>query len=188
MRCFIAIPLTTDTHQELSQIQSQLKETEADVGWVKTDNIHLTLKFLGEIEEQKIKTISKELKELTNKYTSFETCMGKLGTFPSISNPKVIWIGINKNEDKITNLQKGIEDVITPLGFEKETRPFHPHLTLGRVRGKKNIQKLVDKLKSLPLPQFKPIMVDRIILFQSILKPTGAEYTALDEFPLVVES
>ena len=71
---------------------------------------------------------------------------------------------------------------------QKEIRPFHPHLTLGRVKGKKNIQKLADKLKSLSLPQFKPITVDRIILFQSILKRTGAEYTALDEFKLTVES
>ncbi len=187
MRCFIAIPLSSDTHQELSKIQSRLKETEADVGWVKSDNIHLTLKFLGDVEEEKTKIICKKLREMVNQFTSFETDMGKLGTFPSLSNPRVIWIGLSKNADRIIKLQQRIEEVTEPLGFEKETRPFHPHLTLGRVRGKKNIQKLVEKLKSLPLPQFKPITVDRIILFQSILKPTGAEYTALDEFKLMVD-
>ena len=186
MRCFIAIPLSSETHKELSQIQSKLKETGADVSWVKTDNIHLTLKFLGEVEETKTKIISQELRELVSKYTCFETCIGKLGTFPTLFNPRVIWIGISKNENKIIKLQQKIEEVMGPLGFEKETRPFHPHLTLGRVRSKKNIQKLIEKLKTLHLLQFKPVIVDRIILFQSILKPTGAEYTALDEFKLVV--
>jgi 2'-5' RNA ligase len=186
MRCFIAIPLPTDTHQELSKIQSQLKETEADVGWVRSDNIHLTLKFLGEVEETKIKTISQELKKLISKHTCFETMLGKLGTFPTLSNPRVIWIGVSKNEDKINKLQQNIEEILEPLGFAKETRFFHSHLTLGRVRSKKNIQKLIEKIKILPFPQFKPITVDRIILFQSILKPTGAEYTALNEFQLKV--
>ncbi len=182
MRCFIAIPLPKDTHQELSKIQFQLKETGADVRWIKSDNIHLTLKFLGDVEETKTKIIGQKLKEVVNKSTSFESEIEKLGTFPSISNPRVVWIGMSKNEDKIIKLQQRIEEILEPLGFERELRSFRPHLTLGRVRGKKNIQKLVEKIKSLSLLQLKPITVDRIVLFQSILKPTGAEYTALDEF------
>ncbi|MDD5455241.1 MAG: RNA 2',3'-cyclic phosphodiesterase [Candidatus Ratteibacteria bacterium] len=188
MRCFIAIPLPKYTHEELAKIQSQLKETKADVAWVKTDNIHLTLKFLGNVDETKIQLISQKLKDSLSKCVSFETDIGKLGAFPTLSNPRVIWIGIDKNEDKIKNLQKITEEILGPFGFEKETRPFHPHLTLGRVRDKKNIQKLTEKLKSLPLPQLKPITVDKIILFQSILKPTGAEYNTLNEFQLKVES
>ena len=184
MRCFIAIPLPTDITQTLSKIQSHLKETEADVGWVKSDNIHLTLKFLGNVEEEKIKTICHKLREVTNDFSSFETEMGKLGTFPSLSNPRVIWTGISKNADKISKLQQRIEETLMALGFERETRPFHAHLTLGRVKSKKNINKLIEKLESLTLPQFAPLAVDRIILFQSILKPTGAEYTALDGFQL----
>jgi 2'-5' RNA ligase len=184
MRCFIAIPLPSETHQELSQIQSQLKETEADVKWVKNDNIHLTLKFLGDVKEEKIKIISKELRGVANKSTGFESGIGNLGTFPTLSNPRVIWIGISKNEDKIVKLQQRIEEILTPLGFERETRPFHAHLTLGRVRSKKNINRLTEKLKSLSSPEFKPFMIDKITLFQSTLKPTGAEYSALDEFKL----
>lgn len=182
MRCFIAIPLTGDITQGLSKIQSQLKETGADVGWIKSDNIHLTLKFLGDVEETKVKIICQKLKEVVNKSACFESGIEKLGTFPSISNPRVVWIGMSKNEDKIIKLQQRIEEILEPLGFEKELRPFHPHLTLGRVKSKKNINQLIEKLKSLPVPPFEPIIVDRIILFQSILKPTGAEYTALDEF------
>jgi len=188
MRCFIAIPLPEDIHKELSKIQSQLKETEADVKWVETGNIHLTLKFLGEVDQTKIKTIFQQLKELISKYTRFETCMGKPGTFPTLLNPRVIWIDLNKNEDTINDLQKKIEEILQPFGFEKETRSFHPHLTLGRVRSKKNIQKLTETIKSFSSPQSRPFTIDKIVLFQSILKPQGAEYTALDEFQLKVES
>ena len=184
MRCFIAIPLPNQTHQELHKIQSQLKETGADVKWVKSDNIHLTLKFLGDAEGTKIATISQKLKEIASGYPCFETIIGKLGTFPTLSNPRVIWLGIDKNEDKINNMQKRIEEVLEPLGFPKETRVFHSHLTLGRVRSKKNIQNLTEKIKTLSLPQLVPITVDKMILFQSILKPSGAEYTALEEFGL----
>lgn len=187
MRCFIAIPLPSKTQQELSKIQSQLKETEADVKWVEPDNIHLTLKFLGEIDRTKIKTISQQLKELISKYTRFETCMGKLGTFPTLSNPRVIWLDINKNEDTINDLKKKIEEILQPFGLEKETRPFRPHLTLGRVKSKKNIQRLTEAIKSFSFPQSKPFAIGKIVLFQSILKPQGAEYTVLDEFQLKVD-
>lgn len=182
MRCFIAIPLPDEIHHQLSKIQLELKETGADAKWVEAGNVHLTLKFLGDVQESKIKTISQKLKKIANKHTLFETCIGKLRAFPTLSNSRVVWIGLNKNEKKINNLQKEIEESLQSLGFEKEMRPFHPHLTLGRVRSKKNIQNLVEKIKTLPLPQFKPITIDKIILFQSILKPQGAEYTALDEF------
>ena len=150
------------------------------------ENIHLTLKFLGEVDESKIKTISEELKKTVREHTSFESCIGKLGTFPTLLNPKIIWIGIRKNEDKINKLQQAIEKIMEPLGLKKETRAFSSHLTLGRVRSKKNIQKLTEKIKILSLPQFKPITVDRIVLFQSILKSSGAEYNILDEFNLKV--
>ena len=184
MRCFIAIPLSSQSHKELAQIQLNLKETDSDVKWVKSENIHLTLKFLGDIEETKIATISQKLQEVVKIHNYFEILVGKLGTFPNLLNPRVIWIGINKNEDKINNLQKNTEEALTPLGLEKEMRAFHPHLTLGRVRSKKNIKQLTEKIKTLQLPQFQPITVNKIVLFQSILKPSGAEYTVLEEFKL----
>jgi len=184
MRCFIAVSLPDNIHQELSQIQSQLKEIGADVKWVEPGNIHLTLKFLGEVEQTKIKIISQQLTELIGKFSAFEIVLGKLGAFPTLLNPRVIWIGISKNEDKINNIQKEVEEILQPLGFEKEARSFHSHLTLGRVRSKKNIQKFTGKLESFPLPQFKPVKIDKIILFQSILKPGGAEYTVIDKFGL----
>jgi 2'-5' RNA ligase len=184
MRCFIAIPIPNEIHHELSRIQSQLKETEPDIKWGNPENIHLTLKFLGEIGQTKARIISQQLKGLTNKHSCFDASIGRPGAFPTLSNPRVIWLDINKNGDKINNLQQEIEEKLQSLGFEKETRPFHPHLTLGRVRSKKNIQKLAEKLKALPLPQFNPVTIDKIIFFQSILKPAGAEYTVLDEFKL----
>ncbi len=187
MRCFIAIPLPEYIHKQLAQIQSQLKETGADVKWVNSGNIHLTLKFLGEVEEAKSKTISEELKKISCKHTNFKTCAGELGTFPTLSNPRVIWIGINKNEDKIIKLQKGIEEVFQSLDFEKETRPFHPHLTLGRVRDKKNIQSLIQKIKSSLSLQDNCFAADKIVLLKSALKPQGAEYTTIDEFKLKVD-
>jgi len=182
MRCFIAIPIPGNIHSQLSKIQSQLKETDADVKWVGIDNIHLTLKFLGEVDEQKIKAISEKLKEIADKHTCFQTRAEKAGAFPTLSNPKVVWIGLNKNEEKINNLQKEIEGSLHSFGFEKETRLFHPHLTLGRVRSKKNIQKLTEEIKTLSSFQSDCFTADKIVLFKSILKPQGAEYTTLDEF------
>ena len=182
MRCFIAIPLPQNIIRDLSDIQSKLKQTETDIKWVNSNNIHLTLKFLGYIEDAKIGEISKNLKEAFRKSKGFESALGKPGAFPSISNPRVIWLGISKNEDKITKLQKIAEDVLEPLGFDRETRAFHPHLTLGRVRSKKNINKLIEQIKTPQTSKADPFPIEKIILFQSILKPSGAEYTALDEF------
>ncbi|MBU1767133.1 MAG: RNA 2',3'-cyclic phosphodiesterase [Candidatus Omnitrophica bacterium] len=125
---------------------------------------------------------------MVREHTSFESCIGKLGTFPTLLNPKVIWMGIRKNEDKINKLQQAIEEIMEPLGLKKEIRAFSPHLTLGRVRSKKNIQKLTEKLKTLSLPHLIPFTVYETIFFQSILKPSGAEYTVLDKFSLKVES
>lgn len=184
MRCFIAIPLPGNIKQALSQIQSQLKTTEAHVKWVKSENIHLTLKFLGNIKDEEVGEISRNLKDAFREFQSFESSLGELGTFPTISNPRVIWLGIDKNADKITQLQQKTEDILYNLGFNKEKRKFHPHLTLGRVKSKKNINKLIDMVKNFPLENSQTFRVDKIILFQSILKPSGAEYTALNSFKL----
>ncbi|HIE43476.1 MAG TPA: RNA 2',3'-cyclic phosphodiesterase, partial [Candidatus Omnitrophica bacterium] len=184
MRYFIALPLPEELKQEISKLQSQLKETQADVKWVNSKDLHITLKFLGGIEQEKVETISEKLNRGLDGFLPFTFTIGEIGSFPSLESPKVIWIGVEKNRERVVELAEKVEELLKTLGFSHERRPFHPHLTLGRIRSRKQIGELIRKLKSLKIPEFRPVEVERVILFQSILKPEGPEYKILREFKL----
>ena len=184
LRCFVALPLDKRVKGQLAEIQEELKQTGAEVKWVEVDHIHLTLKFLGHISLSQVDLAKAGLKEALRGFSPFEFILSEIGAFPRMENPRVLWIGVREGKQRVLDLQKKIEKTLEEKKFPEEERPFHPHLTLGRVRSKKNIAQLGEKLKSVELPKFESIKVDRIILFQSVLKPTGPTYLPLSEFKL----
>ena len=181
IRVFIAIELDKETQSYLSNIQSELKETEADVKWVKSENIHLTLKFLGNIDLSKINQIKEILTKISQENTEFTIELSGIGAFPKMEYPRVIWIGIEKNQDKVIKITEDLQERLTTLGIPEENRPFQAHLTLGRVKSNLNRSILVEKLKNIKLPQKPSQSVNKLTLFKSTLTPGGPIYEILSE-------
>ena len=183
MRTFIAIELEKEIRNALFQIQEELESSQADIKWVKPENIHLTLKFLGEVEETKIPEIIQRLQECGGQIKPFTIRISGLGAFPGLKSARVIWVGVKEDTDELTKLAKMIEDSLVKLGFPKEGRKFSAHLTLGRLRSNKNKDKLGQKLEKIKIPELSQ-RINSIALFESVLHPTGAAYQKLSEIIL----
>jgi 2'-5' RNA ligase len=183
MRTFIAIPLTDECLTMLNRMQKDLRVFGADVRWAGIPSIHLTLKFLGEIDPAIIPALSESLKNCVQSHPSFLLRLHGLGCFPNQHNPRVIWCGIEGETAALSQLQQQVEAACSALEFAPENREFRPHLTLGRVNGKRNLKPLMDciKIGSHLECGFK---VDHVNIYQSILKPQGAVYTVLNTIGL----
>ena len=180
VRCFIAIELSQDIKETLNRIEDELKQTISGVKWVKPKNIHLTLKFLGHIEKEVVEKIQEILNQVARETKAFRIKLSSPGVFPSPTRPRVIWIGIDEENKEGTHLANIIEEKLVPLGIEKESRAFHPHLTLARVKFLKDKNSLKNALASLKVPQTE-MTASKITLFQSALTREGSIYTVLHE-------
>jgi len=194
MRTFIAIELSDEIRERLVQIESHLKYAGADVKWVEKDNIHLSLKFLGEVSEEKNPEIKSILDQISKTTGPFELSLNLskevpgtffIGAFPNIDHPRVIWVGLNKGAEESKTLAERIDDELSKIGFQKESRPFAAHLTIGRVRSGKNREALSGKMKSYQFSAISCQLIESICLFQSTLTPKGPIYTKLHEMKLV---
>ena len=134
LRCFIAIELPEEIKAGLSRLQAKLKPSQFPVKWVNPYSIHLTLKFLGNVNADMTGQITEAMAEATPGVSPFQLEIKSLGVFPNPRRVQVIWVGVSGEVDKLLQLQKGIESALAKLGFAPEARAFTPHLTLGRVR------------------------------------------------------
>ncbi len=184
VRAFIACDMPESLLDKISGIQDRLKGLDADVSWTKVSGIHITLKFLGDIEEDSIDKVAAVIEGASKGQKPFEVAIKGSGAFPNLRNPRVIWLGVEDNDKGLLHIQQFLDDGLKALGFEPEEREFKPHLTLGRVkgfRGKEGLAAAVSEFKGLDLGSF---IVDRVMLYKSELKPTGAIYTKLREIKL----
>lgn len=189
LRAFIAIELEEALHKELAKVQSLLKEKipPNQVRWVDPRNIHLTLKFLGQVPKARVPEVAAGLEKARQGIIPFSLAFAGLGCFPSQSNPRVIWVGCQTFDDSLNRLQAKIEEEMETLGFPRENRPFNPHLTLGRV--KENARPTArrdmgEAIAATAVGELGRIGVEKITLMQSTLKPSGAEYTPLQHFSI----
>jgi len=184
IRSFIAIELPEETIQNLAAIQEQLKGSRARVRWVKLGSIHLTLKFLGNISPVQVDEIAAAAAQVVVDEPPVTLCPAGLGAFPSNRKPRVIWVGLRGEVERLVNIQAGLEKALEPLGFAQEGRGFRPHLTIGRVKDRRGLQSLIEAMSTQELPEFNSFDADEIILYKSDLRPTGAIYTKLHRMPL----
>jgi 2'-5' RNA ligase len=182
MRTFIAIEISQDIKTALAQAIAHLKYAGADVKWVRPEAAHLTLKFLGEIDEARSRDVAAALDSIAASTARFELRAAAIGAFPGIDRPRVVWIGLDNGADESRRLADSVDDEMSRLGFEKESRQFSPHLTIGRVRSSKNREWLKEKILSYD-SQSKACSceVSSIILFKSTLTPQGSIYIKLHE-------
>ena len=187
MRLFVAINLDPSLKALLAEIQGKLKATEAPVRWVKPEQIHLTLKFLGEVGEATLPALRDALGHCLAEVSAFPLSFSRLGTFPSKGTPRVIWVGVSEGGHEVEKLHRCIEEALLPLGFPREDRPLHPHLTLGRVKGARHLQSLREYLHNTEVKELGRMRVQCVDLMRSELHPQGAIYTLVHRVPLKEE-
>jgi 2'-5' RNA ligase len=182
-RVFIAVKV--DPGGELLRMFSSLKgslSTE-NIKWVDHANIHLTLAFLGDTEDESIKTLAGMLKEKCTGFHEFEFILAGTGVFKNFRDPRVIWVGIHSSE-KLLILNDIISDGLRENGFEIDERQFRPHLTLGRIKSVKDTENLKTVLERYKDNQIQIVRVNEVILYESILMQTGPLYKPLGNFAL----
>ncbi|MBN1526762.1 MAG: RNA 2',3'-cyclic phosphodiesterase [Candidatus Omnitrophica bacterium] len=184
MRTFIAIDISDEIRDALRQVQSHLKYAGANVKWVEPHNIHLTLKFLGDIDEKKAEEIKQVLDNIGKSISAFDITIKDIGAFPKMEFPRVVWVGLDKGTEESKRLAQAVDDGLSKIGFQKEERPFAAHLTVGRVKSPMNKDKLKAKIKDCQSPASSPHRISSVILFQSTLTPSGPIYTKLHEVKL----
>lgn len=183
MRLFIALPLEAEVERKLGNIINDLRGQDGKIKWVNAKNIHLTLKFLGDTNPNEVDSIKTELQRLAKPYSKFTGNIIKLGAFPNLNRPRVIWAGMDSVPEKMISLAKEIDQAMHTLGWDLEARPFKPHFTLGRVKDSRGLEQLTDYMKQY---RFEPIpfCFDKLVLFQSTLTPRGPIYKSLLDISL----
>jgi RNA 2',3'-cyclic 3'-phosphodiesterase len=184
MRAFIALDLSPSVRDELGELIQVLSSVRRQVKWVKPDQIHVTLKFLGEIEEETLPPILGAVSGTLSTYRPFIMRVRGVGAFGPGDRIRVIWAGIEEASGSLALVQRSIEKAVEPLGFPPEERPFKPHLTLGRLRDPIRDPGLSAALAERSGFDGGSFSVDRIVLYSSTLTPAGPIYRAVHPWPL----
>ncbi len=187
MRVFIEIDIGEEIRAALSDLQQQLQNKvdikKSDVKWVNPKNIHLTLKFLGEIEDAKVVEVCNIVKDVASRHKSFELDIESVGYFGGRS-ARVLWVGTGARNDSLLQLQKDIEERLALAGWPKEAREFSGHLTLCRIRNSKAGVRLAQITEDYRDFKLGSISADSVSVYQSQLRPTGPVYTLLGNYKL----
>jgi 2'-5' RNA ligase len=183
IRAFIAVEIAPKTVQKISEAITQLKLWIPGIRWVAPTNLHLTLKFLGDIDEAKVGPIAEALQRHLAPFPRFTINAKGLGVFPDAKRPRVLWVGLEGSY--LTTLASTVETALEPLGFVPEKRGFKPHLTVGRWRqSDKSPAKFGEELGRWKAHEFGEFTVREIIFFQSMLRPEGAIHRPLKDITL----
>lgn len=188
LRAFIAIDLPTQTQESIEKQTARLRQALGDdlVRWVPAQNMHLTLKFLGNVAASHVDFLKQTLAQIAVSQSPFDLQVGGIGSFPTLKRPRVLWIGIHAPA-ALASLQRSIEAGATRLGYEKEERSFSPHLTLGRVRqtaDAKSLQRISETMTATQLGNIGAARVDSVHLYKSDLHSDGSIYTKIFSVPL----
>lgn len=178
IRAFVAIPLPASQVGELYRLQQQLRKMDLDASFPAVDGLHLTLKFLGDVEPSRVEEIASALGRGAEDFSPFSLVLQGVGAFPRPSDPRVAWAGVDGGPT-LTGLQATLDRTLAGVGFPRDERRFHPHLTLARIKSRRNVARLIRWLET-EAPEPVPFTADVIHLYQSTLLPQGARYQVLE--------
>ncbi|MGB9797989.1 MAG: RNA 2',3'-cyclic phosphodiesterase [bacterium] len=178
IRCFIALLLPEEIKKKAVEVQNRLRKANADVKWVEKENLHITLRFLGEIEEDKVEKVKRLMEEVGRKFSSPRLVFRGIGAFPDLRRPRVVWVG--GEADMLLKIAEELEKGVRNIGIPPE-KPFSFHLTLGRVRSGKNLGQLTKAMEEVGDIYLGEMVAEKMTLMQSLLLPQGPQYTALYE-------
>lgn len=189
VRTFIAIELDEELKGNLGRLQDQLGERmpPSSIRWVRPEGVHLTLKFLGDTPVERVDEVKVALASAAAEVGPFTFTVGGVGCFPSTRRPRVVWVGLHEPAGTLARLRDAVERHVAPVGFPTERRPFHPHLTLGRVQRRAStseVRKIGEVVAGSIAGTIDEMAVTRVSYIKSDLRPTGAVYTMLAESEL----
>ena len=182
IRTFIAVPLSAEICQAIGQIENNLKKLDCNIKWVRPQNVHLTLKFLGDIKPKRIDVLKETFEDLFRNAGSIKIELTQLGAFPNIEHPRILWVGLKDDEQRIARLASMLEEGLGAIGFKKEEKPFSPHITFGRIRSPRNLNLLSEAISDYSLPINLKQTAQNITLYESILTPKEPIYKAVKIF------
>ena len=180
IRSFIAFDIDNESViKQFSEAQTTLVNTGADLKLVKPQNIHMTMRFLGNISPPMVNSIHEEMKKIS--FAPFDVEIKGLGVFPKLKYARVIWAGIRKGADELTNVFNQLEPLLRKLGFKPDSKGFSPHLTIARVKTGRNKAELIQRIQELADYEFGIVKADCLRLKKSVLTPKGPIYSTLRE-------
>ncbi len=179
IRTFIAIEIPDEVKAKMREVQDGLRKSGADVGWVRMEGVHLTLKFLGNVESGRIEELAKAVEEAAAGTGPIELSVGGIGVFPNERSPRVVWLGLSGELEALAGLYEKVEAACEGLGFKRESRPFKAHLTLGRVKSPKGRDRLMRAVAEIEKIELGGFTAEAVSVMRSELRPTGAVYTEL---------
>ncbi|MBS3812211.1 RNA 2',3'-cyclic phosphodiesterase [Candidatus Bipolaricaulota bacterium] len=185
MRTFFCLEIPEETRKRMAKLSEDIYQP-AYVKWVDPANLHVTLKFLGEVEPSRVDEIEEAAKAPADHNPAFTMEIDKLGSFPKVSYPKVIWLGSSSEPAEIHSLYADLEEEMAGLGFDPEERDYIPHITLGRTKEKNNgrIKEMGRELESFSVGENWEVEIDELTLMESELRRDGPVYTPLFKLPL----
>ena len=178
IRTFICIEIPGPIKDRIGVLQGALKGPDTRVSWVKPDNIHLTLKFLGDVPASRTDAVYQSVDRAAQSVRTFKIELGGAGCFPSVRSPRILWVGLKKLPDELLRLHGNIEDELAREGFPRDQKRFAPHLTIGRIRSSRGASEAADRLilKGFEAEDFT---ASEVIVMRSDLNPRGSIYTRL---------
>ena len=188
-RTFIALPLSAAVKEFAAQWRHRLSKTDAQVKWVDSENMHLTLKFLGEVPTVELAEICQTVTSAVAEFEPMEIECDHVGAFPSTSRPRTLWLGIGAGDVAVVELQQHLERALNQLGFRQEHRQYHPHITFGRLRSSDRQAQALSQL--LEVSDFGPTvncLVQQVVVVASQLSRDGSAYQRLATIPLTGRS
>lgn len=183
-RTFVAIELPKSRQDDIRKLQHAFASHRLDIRWVKPENLHLTLRFLGDVDPPDIDAVERVLSGTAANTPIFDLSPRGMGVFPNIRQPRILWVGMAGQTDMLRSLQKSLVDALVPLGFAADKRPYRGHLTIGRIKPRTHQGRLVGALRTHQEFFSQVFTVKRLVIFKSDLRPDGPVYTRLCEMPL----
>jgi 2'-5' RNA ligase len=183
VRSFVAVDIEEpEVVRRIENVQREVLQLGLDVKLVERENLHLTLRFLGEIPQSRINDVIKALSGV--KANKFQIKLAEIGVFPDLSRPRVLWIGVSQGADELVKLANAVRQVVDKFAEHREEREFTPHLTIGRIKTSRNVEKMRELVARYRGVEFGVVTVDKIKLKKSVLTPRGPIYSDLFVQPL----
>lgn len=182
IRSFIAVPLAPEIRRGAVRLIDRLRQDDDGIKWVPTDNLHLTLKFLGEVDNTEIPRVCDVIADVTEQFDPFDLSFSGTGGFPDTERPRVLWVGIGGATESLIRLVGQLEKELAQLGFKPEPRDYRPHLTLGRTRGgsRRAGSEVVERLKAQSKIELGSMQVETLQVYASFLDKSGPTYQVMD--------
>lgn len=184
IRAFIAVLLPGDIRQKVAEVRDNLREISPEVKWVSEDNFHVTLKFLGNVTDDKLDSIMSAVAEAARDLRPFDLEISDVGAFPNSGRPRTVWVDITTGKDALAELARQVDEHCEKIGFPREDRPFRSHITIGRVKDGRGGRELGPALTNSEVGRLGVVRVDSIAVMKSELRREGPIYSVLSEVNL----